>query len=1307
MPDVTKAPTIRLQVLQARGLTPKDKNGLSDPYVIVTFGKRKHTTHVVYENLEPTWNCSFDFPVHVQRLPSSLAVVVWNYNRLRHAYMGEVHIPLHDLFSADKEPLSFHASREYARWYPVEPGSGKHANAVVSGEILINTGFVVPSAELRTNSWEAQWHTLTQLALAGTNTPQELSNDPLSGDEDEENNAGDPFALPQLSPSGSESGGKTPHLAPTSSPTPIPSKHSLSDLVNSPNEPTKYIPLWESLKLTPLHLRTNQNPLAVSSLQKSLAALKISGSTSIEGGHTPQWHSGAPDTSPTLNKSDLSGEPSSSGPPEPVPEPQDSQALNHTLRKTDDGSGDTLQMQELAPPAITGSHATTPSQSSVQSFANISPTEVKRPQGVIYIEINSASDLPRIPNVMRTSFDMDPFVVIGFSRKTWRTTTKRHILNPQWNEKLYFHLSAHETNFPLKFSLYDYDKMSNNDHIGTTELSLGHVVRYFETQYSAIEAQHSLDKRLLPYFDMEDLDLDLQLSKKSWQDLHNSQLHIRISYAPYPILRRKFWLAMCQQYDSDENGYMNLTEIQTLLDSLGSTVSDETVEGFFTRMNKSPDQDELEFGELIDCLENFLTRPISRSHSEDLLTRISSPGTTPTTLSAVPTMELGDLAAGDLPAKAMKNAAVAAELCTDANESLAVPPPTSPRAVAEVAQVSGKEPRSRNRASSFLNVAKKGSRKVLQVAKRVTRSGSQSSVYNPMITPETERTNPMEEETSSGSRQRVLFSLGGGESPHPIASSPLARGKDITAIHAHNHNDNNGKVFLSSSSPKHGHPEDISRESSSSGEGYASSEEASVSGKNFPRPQERIFQASTCLVCQRFSLAHMSDIDAVNHVAECFVRASRRSSRERFVMGDFVTEAQAQRKWFTRLFKYMSYGGYRIGKNNANIIVIDRQKGIQVEEKIPAYIRLGIRLLYKNIGSKSTAQQRRVRNLLRSMSVKQGIKYDDPASARQIPSFIKLHNLNMDEVLLPLDQFKSFNEFFYRQLKPGARVNPFPDNPHVALSPADCRLMVFDTVDEATRVWIKGRHFNLTRLLGNCEALAREFEGGHLAIFRLAPQDYHRFHFPVDGTLLASYEAKDEGPDGTCARVQQRLNDNATGNGTTSPTTVAGDTSDKESANTVSAGSSSPKNGGQKEIIDSSPRGDKVEKVVTKLEFPYLVPGNYYTVNPMAIRSGLDVYGENVRVINLIDSPQFGRVAFVSIGAMMVGSVVITSETGKTYRRMDEHGYFKFGGSTCVLLFQKDTIVFNDDLLTNSEVPIETLVKMGSTIGCSLAASSM
>ena len=96
----------------------------------------------------------------------------------------------------------------------------------------------------------------------------------------------------------------------------------------------------------------------------------------------------------------------------------------------------------------------------------------------------------------------------------------------------------------------------------------------------------------------------------------------------------------------------------------------------------------------------------------------------------------------------------------------------------------------------------------------------------------------------------------------------------------------------------------------------------------------------------------------------------------------------------------------------------------------------------------------------------------------------------------------SFNEFFYRKLKPDARPCTAPDNSNIVVSPADCRSVVFNKIDKAKEIWIKGRDFTVQRLLGPAYPDdAAKFEGGALGIFRLAPQDYHRFHVPVDGVL--------------------------------------------------------------------------------------------------------------------------------------------------------------------------------------------------------------
>ncbi|KMU88291.1 phosphatidylserine decarboxylase proenzyme [Coccidioides immitis H538.4] len=329
-------------------------------------------------------------------------------------------------------------------------------------------------------------------------------------------------------------------------------------------------------------------------------------------------------------------------------------------------------------------------------------------------------------------------------------------------------------------------------------------------------------------------------------------------------------------------------------------------------------------------------------------------------------------------------------------------------------------------------------------------------------------------------------------------------------------------------------------------------------------------------------------------------------------------QPSTKEKWYSKGYHPRSLiGGYKLGANSANILVQDRITGQINVERMSVYVRLGIRLLYKGLKSRDM-EKKRIRKMLKSLSIKQGKKYDDPASASQIEDFINFHQLDMSEVLLPLEEFKSFNEFFYRALKPGARPCSAPDNPDIIVSPADCRSVVFDRIDDATKIWVKGREFSLERLLGKAypEDVQR-YKGGALGIFRLAPQDYHRFHIPVDGVL------------GT----------------------------------------------------------------------PKTIEGEYYTVNPMAIRSALDVYGENVRILVPIDSVSHGRVMFICIGAMMVGSTVITRQAGEKVTRAEELGYFKFGGSTVLLLFEPGRMNFDSDLLDNSKGALETLVRVGMSIG--------
>ncbi len=125
-----------------------------------------------------------------------------------------------------------------------------------------------------------------------------------------------------------------------------------------------------------------------------------------------------------------------------------------------------------------------------------------------------------------------------------------------------------------------------------------------------------------------------------------------------------------------------------------------------------------------------------------------------------------------------------------------------------------------------------------------------------------------------------------------------------------------------------------------------------------------------------------------------------------------------------------------------------------------------------------------------------GWKMSQRASAHRVLPFIVDYDLDVDEFAKKPYSFKSFNEFFYRALKPGARPIAAGDN--VAVLPADGRHLAFQNVDGAEGFYAKGQRFDLRAFLGS-EELARKFAGGSLLISRLCPVDYHRFHFPVAG----------------------------------------------------------------------------------------------------------------------------------------------------------------------------------------------------------------
>ena len=130
-----------------------------------------------------------------------------------------------------------------------------------------------------------------------------------------------------------------------------------------------------------------------------------------------------------------------------------------------------------------------------------------------------------------------------------------------------------------------------------------------------------------------------------------------------------------------------------------------------------------------------------------------------------------------------------------------------------------------------------------------------------------------------------------------------------------------------------------------------------------------------------------------------------------------------------------------------------------------------------------------------------GWRMNRPASRSKILPFIQHYGLETHEFLEEPTRYQTFNEFFYRRLKPQAR--PIHADPHSVVFPADGRHLGFADISRIEGVFVKGERFDFAELLGD-PALAACYAKGSLVISRLCPVDYHRFHFPIAGIPSAT-----------------------------------------------------------------------------------------------------------------------------------------------------------------------------------------------------------
>lgn len=239
---------------------------------------------------------------------------------------------------------------------------------------------------------------------------------------------------------------------------------------------------------------------------------------------------------------------------------------------------------------------------------------------------------------------------------------------------------------------------------------------------------------------------------------------------------------------------------------------------------------------------------------------------------------------------------------------------------------------------------------------------------------------------------------------------------------------------------------------------------------------------------------------------------------------------------------------------------------------------------------------------------------DADRSRGLINPFIARYGLDPSEFADDPSSFASFNDFFYRRLRPGARpVDPDTD---VVVFPADGRHLAVPDAEAMEGFFVKGQKFDLATLLGDA-ALADRFARGPLVLSRLCPVDYHRFHFPICGV---------PGP-------------------------------------------------------------------------PRLLPGPLFSVSPLALRRRLAYLWENKRVLTQVRSERFGLVLVLEVGATNVGGIVQTYPPGRPVAKGAEKGYFRFGGSSVITLFEPGRLQLAPDLLRESAHHRELYARIGEPMG--------
>ncbi len=249
-----------------------------------------------------------------------------------------------------------------------------------------------------------------------------------------------------------------------------------------------------------------------------------------------------------------------------------------------------------------------------------------------------------------------------------------------------------------------------------------------------------------------------------------------------------------------------------------------------------------------------------------------------------------------------------------------------------------------------------------------------------------------------------------------------------------------------------------------------------------------------------------------------------------------------------------------------------------------------------------------------------GAYQDLSVSHKKVRPFIEKFNINMDdyepgtrEALDPRDSYSTFNEFFIRKFKMGKR--PFVSESNRMAAFAEARYVGFDAIDEKSVYPVKGQYLLAKDLIAN-DQVAKIFEGGPLLIARLCPVDYHRYHYPDNGSVIDNFR----------------------------------------------------------------------------------VAGAYDSVNPFALKFKNQIFIKNERHVSILQTENFGKLAYIEVGAICVGKIVQSHRWNKPFVRGEEKGYFLFGGSTVVVVGEKGAWKPSADITKNTANGIETYLHIGQEV---------